>query len=233
MARVKKSAARGSRWRAMRRAAGGLALATLVAGVLAAPTLADGYVALQWTRHYAAGFGSERPQERVRQAGRWAVRAIEALAPLPAAQEAASLALQTGRQFADERPAAAQALYAEVSAALDRQRASAWRGWGLAAVAEEARGLARNATAATPLDGSRPASPSPAPVPSADATPAVSPAPRSPASPSASPGVAVSPSPAVGASPSPRPAPPAPPPPAKPKTPPAAKPKPRPGAPRP
>lgn len=208
--------------RAAGRAALVVATPALVAVVVLAPSLADGYAALQWTRHYAAGFGSERPQERVPEAARWASRAIDALAPLPAAGEAAALALQTGRQFERERPAAAHALYVQVRAALERQQGSAWRGWGLAAVAEEARALelgARPPGAASVAGAASLGTPSPA-----SASSAPSPSPRGPGAPSSpSPGFPPSASPRPDASP-PEPARP----PVKPQPSPSARRKPRP-----
>lgn len=200
MARASGGAARGARGRGrpvVRRVAVAMGVVLLAAAALLAAPLADAYAALQWTRHYAAGFGDERPHERVRQAGRWAARAIDGLAPLPAAREAASLALQTGRQFERERPVAARALYAGVRAALERQRASTWRGYGLAALCLEARELEQGVpaaeTAAPPPAAGRP---DPAPSSPTEATPV-------PVRPSPTPKAASSPAPRRGARPRP------------------------------
>lgn len=182
--------------RAAARVATALAGLALAAGLVVAPTLADGYTALQWTRHYAVGFGSERPFERVRQTARWAVRAIDTLAPLPAAGEAAALALQTARRFAAEQPTVAQALYTDVHAVLARQQATGWRGWGLGPVTAEAAALARIGAAPVAATaesaGETPssalsASPSPAPSVSPSPSPSGSPAAASAPAPRATP----------------------------------------------
>lgn len=120
-----------------------LAVLAALALALLAPRLADGYAALQWTQHYAQGLGRESPQERLRQCGRQAARAIDRLAPLPQAARAARLGLDLARRLRAERSVEARALCVVVHEALERQRASAWRGWGLAALADEARDEAR------------------------------------------------------------------------------------------
>ncbi len=120
-----------------------LALLGALGLALLAPRLADGYTALQWTRHYAQGLGRESPHERLRQCGRQAARAIDRLAPLPQAARAARLALDLARELRAERSVEARALRVVVHEALARQRASAWRGMGLAALGDEARDEAR------------------------------------------------------------------------------------------
>lgn len=117
-----------------------LALALLAAGVfLLGPPLFTGWNALEWTRHYATVETSTRPAERAQMAARWATRALDRLAPLPAASEAARLALEVGRGVEAERPAAALELYAGLRATLERLSASSWRGHGLAPLLAEAR----------------------------------------------------------------------------------------------
>jgi hypothetical protein len=121
-----------------------LALLILLGSTLAAlvaPSLADGYTALAWTRHHAAATadGPGVEAERLRQLGRWAARTVDALAPLPQAREAAAQALTQAAAHEAEAPVAAGLLYAQVAAALERQAASPWRRFGSAALATQAR----------------------------------------------------------------------------------------------
>jgi hypothetical protein len=108
----------------------------LVLAAWRTPSLCDGYAALQWTRHYAGGGGGEPAREMLRLTARQAVRAVERLAPLPQAAEAARLALAVGQRLAGERPREARALYAQVRASLEGRR-----GLGFSSALEEARAL--------------------------------------------------------------------------------------------
>ena len=91
--------------------------------------------------HASRGASAERPPEHLRGAARHAARALDRLAPLPWAAQAAELALDLGRRLEEREPAAALTLYTEVRAALERARASRWRGMGLEELAAEARRL--------------------------------------------------------------------------------------------
>lgn len=136
-------AGRGARVRAWLPTLAVLALCAALSW--SAPSACDGYAALQWTRHSAAGAGPEAPRERLRSTTRQAVRAVERLAPLPQAAEAARLALGLGRRLERERPGEARGLYAQVRSALEGCRQSRWRGIGLGPVLEEARALEQSA----------------------------------------------------------------------------------------
>jgi hypothetical protein len=118
---------------------------------LLGPRLMDGYAALQWVRYHAArGAAAEDAPAHLRGAARHASHALERIAPLPWASEAAGLALDLGRRLEGRRhDQAALALYTEVRGALGRSRASAWRGLGLAGLAAEAERLERAARART------------------------------------------------------------------------------------
>jgi hypothetical protein len=114
----------------------------LLAALFLAPRAVDAHGALQWTRYHAArGASIPRAGENARQASRWAVRAIDAGAPLPEAAQAARLALDLAKTMAPKDHGAALAVYAEIRAALDRARASSVRGLGLGGLAAEARRL--------------------------------------------------------------------------------------------
>ena len=107
------------------------------------PRLLEGRTALAWTRYHAAqAAAAKRPGVHVREAAHWATQALESLAPLPDAAEAARVALSLGPAVEARDRAAALTLYTEVRAALERLRASGWRGWGLAGLAAEAARLA-------------------------------------------------------------------------------------------
>ncbi len=108
-------------------------------GLLLAPRVLEARWALAWTTWHAARVGNSRPGEHVRQAGHWAARTVEAAAPLPWAADAASLALRVGESVEDKERVAALVAYTEVRAALDRVRATRWRGIGLGPLALEAR----------------------------------------------------------------------------------------------
>jgi hypothetical protein len=66
-----------------------------------------------------------------RPSGRWAARAVDGLAPLPPAWEAARLALELGRRLQPKDGAAARALLAQVREALERAESSPWRRLGM------------------------------------------------------------------------------------------------------
>jgi len=123
-------------------------LLLLVLLVLAlAPRIREGETALAWTRYHAAqGAAAKRPGLHVRQAAHWAAQALESLAPLPGGAEAAWVALNLGQRVEGRDRAAALTLYTEVRAALERLRASRWRGLGLGSVAAEAARLTDAAT---------------------------------------------------------------------------------------
>ncbi len=108
-----------------------------------APRLLEGRTALAWTRYHAAqATAAKRPGVHVREAAHWAVQALESVAPLPDAAEAARVALSVGQAVEGRDRTAALTLYTEVRAALERLRASGWRGWGLAGLTAEAARLA-------------------------------------------------------------------------------------------
>lgn len=108
----------------------------------------DGYTALQWVRYHAArGATAPDPPAHLRGAARHAAGALERIAPLPWAGEAAGLALDLGRRLEGEHDAAVLSLYTEVRGALGRSRASRWRGLGLAGLAAEAARLEQAARA--------------------------------------------------------------------------------------
>lgn len=116
--------------------------------LLLAPRVLEARWALAWTTWHAARVaGNSRPGEHVRQAGHWAARTVEAAAPLPWAADAASLALRLGQSVEDKERVAALVAYTEVRAALDRVRATGWRGLGLGPLALEARRLEEAARA--------------------------------------------------------------------------------------
>lgn len=117
-------------------------LALLAAGLLVTPRLLSARSALAWTSWHAAQVAdAAHPGEHVRQAGHWAARTVDAAAPLPWAANAASLALGLGQAVEGKDRVAALVAYTEVRAALDRVRATGWRGFGLEALALEARRL--------------------------------------------------------------------------------------------
>jgi hypothetical protein len=127
----------GRRGTSPRTLAGGLLLALVCAGLAAAPAFVDGYLALQWTRHLSA---RNVPSPRVadaRPAGRWAARAIDGLAPLPQAWEAARLALDLGRRMQAKDGQAARALLGQVREALERAESSRFRSLGLGGLRAE------------------------------------------------------------------------------------------------
>jgi hypothetical protein len=100
----------------------------------------DGWAGFEWTKYYAAhGIAGRRAMEQAEKAGRAAARAVEGLAPLPPAADAARLALDMARQLEDRDPGAAVAVCAPVREALDRALAMPLRGFGLEALAKDAR----------------------------------------------------------------------------------------------
>jgi hypothetical protein len=124
-----------------------LLLALLVAVLALSPRALEAHAALQWTRYLAARAASApRPGDNARQAARWAVRALDAGAPLPDAAEAARTALDLGKGLSPRDHDTALAVYTEVRSALDRARASRVRGLGLSELAEEARRLEAEAS---------------------------------------------------------------------------------------
>jgi hypothetical protein len=123
-------------------------LVLLLVGLLAAPRILEARWALDWTTWHAGRATTEpRAAEHVRQAGHWAARTVDAAAPLPWAADAASLALRLARSAEDKERVAALVAYTEVRAALDRARATRWRGLGLGRLAAEARELEQAARA--------------------------------------------------------------------------------------
>ncbi len=121
-------------------------LLLLLLVVVLGPRFLEGRTALAWTRYHAAqGAAAKRPGVHVRQAAHWAAQALDSLAPLPDAAEAARVALGLGQAVEARDRAAALTLYTEVRAALERLRGSRWRGWGLAGLAAEAGRLAEAA----------------------------------------------------------------------------------------
>jgi hypothetical protein len=126
-------------------------LVLTVAGLLVAPRILEARWALAWTSFHAGHAAADaRAAEHVRQAGHWAARTIDAAAPLPWAADAASLALGVARSAEDKERVAALVAYTEVRAALDRARATRWRGFGLGALAAEARQLEESARVKKP-----------------------------------------------------------------------------------
>jgi hypothetical protein len=123
-------------------------LVLLVIALLVIPRVLEARRALEWTTWHAGQVtSSSRPAEHVRQAGHWAARTVDAAAPLPWAADAASLALRLARSVEDKEGVAALVAYTEVRAALDRVRATRWRGLGLGRLAAEARQLEEAARA--------------------------------------------------------------------------------------
>jgi hypothetical protein len=123
-------------------------LVVLVIALLAAPRVLEARAAVAWTSWHARRAAAEaRPAEHVRQAGHWAARTVDAAAPLPWAADAASLALRVAQSAEEKERVAALVAYTEVRAALDRARASRWRGFGLGTLAAEARQLEESARA--------------------------------------------------------------------------------------
>ena len=121
-------------------------LLLLLLVVVLGPRFLEGRTALAWTRYHAAqGVAAKRPGVHVRQTAHWAAQALDSLAPLPDAAEAARVALGLGQAVEARDRAAALTLYTEVRAALERLRGSRWRGWGLAGLAAEAGRLAEAA----------------------------------------------------------------------------------------
>jgi len=121
-------------------------LAVLLVALLLAAQVLEGRAALAWTRYHAEQAPlARRPGEHTRQAGYWAAQAVELLAPLPEGAESARLALGLGQSIEARDHAAALTLYTQVRAALERVRASRWRGLGFGDLAAEAGRLAEAA----------------------------------------------------------------------------------------
>jgi hypothetical protein len=126
-------------------------LVLAVAGLVVAPRILEARWALAWTSwHVGHAAADARPAEHVRQAGHWAARTVDAAAPLPWAADAASLALGVAQSAEDKERVASLVAYTEVRAALDRVRATRWRGFGLEALASEARQLEESARSKKP-----------------------------------------------------------------------------------
>ena len=121
-------------------------LVLLVLGLLLAPRVLEARSALLWTTwHATRARANLRAGEHVRQAGHWAARTVDEIAPLPWAADAASIALGLGRSVESKDRVAALVAYTEVRAALDRAGATRWRGLGMGALAAEARRLEESA----------------------------------------------------------------------------------------
>jgi len=117
----------------------GLLLAAALT-LLAVPWLLEARAALEWTRHHSGrGATAARPGPHLREAGRWAARAIDLSAPLPTAATAAGLALGLASAVGERDQPAALALCTELRGALERVRASPGRGLGLATALAGAR----------------------------------------------------------------------------------------------
>ncbi|HEY6548231.1 MAG TPA: hypothetical protein VI589_10005 [Vicinamibacteria bacterium] len=97
----------------------------------------DGWAALQWTRHLCARNAEAPRVTDARPAGRWAARAVDGLAPLPPAWEAARLAHEFGRRLQPNDAAAARALLSQVRESLERAESSPWRRIGLGGLKDE------------------------------------------------------------------------------------------------
>jgi len=122
------------------------AIVFLVLGLLVTPRVLEAHAAFAWTSwHVAQGRLVAHPSEHVRQAGHWAGRTIDLVAPLPWAAQAAQSALAFGQANQEKDRVASLSLYTEVRAALDRALVSRWRGLGLEALAAEARRLEEEA----------------------------------------------------------------------------------------
>jgi hypothetical protein len=121
-------------------------LALLVVALVLAPRILEGRAALAWTRYHVTQAPlAKHPGQHTRQAGYFAAQAVDLLAPLPDAAEAARLALALGQVIESRDHAAALTLYTQVRAALERVRASRWRGLGFGGLAAEAGRLAEAA----------------------------------------------------------------------------------------
>jgi hypothetical protein len=111
-------------------------LLVIAALAVVGPRTMDGLAALEWTRYHAGRVASaRRPLDEATRLGRWASRAVERLAPLPWAAEAARLALDAAP--ADRR--SARAALDPLAAALERVSRGWVRGLGLGGILEEAR----------------------------------------------------------------------------------------------
>jgi hypothetical protein len=132
-----------------------LALLLALGAALLGPRLVRGWTAVLWTRHVAARSGPVPQPADARDAARWARRAVDLLAPLPPATEAAHLALDVGQRIAAANPAAARALYADLGRSLEAAAASRWRGLALGPARTRAAELLA-ATDPTPVPEPRP-----------------------------------------------------------------------------
>ena len=103
--------------------------------------LAEAHKALLWTEYYVVRGPDRRGLDEHTRVGREASRAIDLGAPFPDASVAARLALDLGRSLEPQSPEAALALVAGIRGTLERAQASSFRGWGLGALAAEARSL--------------------------------------------------------------------------------------------
>ncbi len=118
-----------------------LALVLIVVAALGlGPRVVDGYAALQWTRYYVRhGQGDLKVWDYGHRTGRVAARAVERLAPLPQAGEAARLGLEVGQALQAQNAAAALTVYTPLRVELEAARANRLRGLGLGAVAAEVK----------------------------------------------------------------------------------------------
>jgi hypothetical protein len=106
----------------------------LLASILAlglAPRWVDGYLALQWTRHLAARNTREPRALEAPRTGRWAARAVDGLAPWPAAWEAARLSMDYARALQLKDAAAARSLLSPLREAVAQAEASRWKSLGM------------------------------------------------------------------------------------------------------
>jgi hypothetical protein len=136
-------------------AAGVLVLGLVCAGLAIAPRVVRGYLALQWTRHLTARNALAPRVADARLSGRWAARAVDGLAPLPQAWEAARHVLDYSQRLRLKDAAAARAALTPAREALERAEASRWRRFGLGDLRERLW-LAENAEVLDPDAGSEP-----------------------------------------------------------------------------
>src|SRR5262245_66363722 len=116
-----------------------LFLLVAVPALVLAPRALEAHAAVQWTRFLTArAAAAARPGDNARQAARWAVRALDAAAPLPDAAEAARTALDLAKGLTPKEHDAEHSVFSDVRAAPHRARQQNPRGVRLAALAGEA-----------------------------------------------------------------------------------------------
>jgi hypothetical protein len=135
------------------RALAAFVLLSIGAGLALAPRLVDGYLALQWTRHLTVRNVEAPRLADARPAGRWAARAVDGLAPLPQAWEAARLALEYSKKMRLRDASAARAILSPVREALERAEASRFRGFGLGELRETVAQAENSELVLDPGDG--------------------------------------------------------------------------------